>query len=109
MLDYDLGKGKNKILAKRLDSELGTGMVVFEGVAKDTRVKDYAGKRQADVPQRYAVTYLMFGVADDRVYLAVVNNRAGSFWRAIEGERSATLFPGYLSELQVISRTLEKN
>ncbi|CAN5331692.1 hypothetical protein BH20ACI2_BH20ACI2_14150 [soil metagenome] len=40
MLDYDVGKAKNKILAKRLESELGTGMVVFEGVAKETRLKD---------------------------------------------------------------------
>ena len=109
MMDCDLGKGKNKILAKRLDSELGTGMVVFEGVGKDTRIKDFEGKREADVPRRYGVTYLMFGVARDRVYLAVINNRAGSFWRPLEGERSTTLFPGYMSELQIISRVLEKN
>lgn len=107
ILGYKLGKSDKKIHASQLGPQLRTGFVIFEGVAKESRLKDFEGQAQSSSPHVYGPLYLVLGVASDRVYFSSVSNR-GSFWEVIRLRPSSNLFPGYLSELQIISRRLEK-
>ena len=109
ILDYDPAIKSKRILAENLPEKYATGFVVFEGATKETKLTDFEDQKQPSIPRVYNVIYLLFGVKFDRFFLVTVdNNKPKAFWNSLIGKPTGDYFPGFVIEIQIISRRLEK-
>jgi len=109
VFDYDLGKKEKKLTARELSENLGADFLLFEGAAKGTRLSDFENQKQPSIPRVYEVLYTLISVKPNRFYFVTMqNNNSKAFWRSIAGKPTSEMYPGHVSELQIISRSLEK-
>lgn len=109
ILDYKLGNKEKRISASSLQQRFNADFVVFEGGVKGSKLSDFEGQKQNSMPRVYQVLYTLLSVRSDRVFFVKVeNNNSKAFWRTITGKPTGEMFPGFVRELHIISRGLEK-
>lgn len=109
IFDYNLGKRQKAIPAYSLSEKYGADFIIFQGVAKDSKLSDYEGQKETTVPKVYPVLYTLLSVQKDRVYFVRVdNNDSKGFWRSLASKPTREMFPGYVLEMHLVSRSLEQ-
>ncbi len=83
-----------------------TGDFVFvEGFAKGVPLSVFEGQKEAAVPKVYPAVYYMVSAQPDRYILTSINNGSfGTLWKQLGREATVQLFPGFVEDVEVISR-----
>lgn len=109
IFDYDLGKKEKRIPANSLSEKYKTDFIILQGLTKDSKLSDFEGQKENSIPKVYGILYTLLSVQKDAVYfIRVENNNSKAFWRSVTEKPTKEMFPGFVSELHVISRSLEK-
>ena len=101
---------KNKTLkAAELLKMADADFLLVEGFAKGVSLASFEGQKETNIPKVYPARYHMVAVKPDRYIISLINN--GSFKAILkDGFRKPTieLFPGYIENVVIQSRALEK-
>ena len=109
IFDYDLGRKAKKFPAIDLGQKYGIDFVILQGVTKDSKITDFEGQKENSLPKVYGVLYTVLSVQKDVIYFVRIdNNNSKGFWKNIAGRATKEMFPGFLGEMHLISRRLEK-
>jgi hypothetical protein len=109
IFDYDLGKKDKRILANGLTEKFNVDFVILQGVTKNSKLSDFEGQKENTIPKVYEVLYTLLSVQKDKIYFVrIENNNSKAFWRSIVEKPTKEIFPGLVSELHLISRSLGK-
>ena len=108
IFDYDLGKKSGGITAADLSEKYKIDFVILQGVNKDSKLSDFEGQKESNVPKVYDVLYTLLSVQKDDIYFVRMEyNNQKAFWRSITKKTTKELFPGFVAEMHLISRSLE--
>ena len=81
----------------------------MEGLAKGMKLADYEGQKETTVPKVYPGFYFMMTVKPDSAIVATIdNNTWKALWRDAVKKPTVDLFPGYVSNIQIFTRSLER-
>lgn len=110
-ITFDYRESKDKrFLASELPQKYAVDFVRVQSVLKDTKTSDFEGQKENTVPKVYPSIYAMMSVQPDVIYFAIVDNSSfKSLWRQLKAKPSKEMFPGFLAEMQVISRAIMNN
>ena len=109
ILDYDMHQKEKLFLAGSLPERFKADFVILDTVAKGAKLSDFEGQKENTIPKVYEILYTLLSVQKDKVYFVRVENNSGkAFSRSIFKKPTKEMFPGLVSEMQIISRALEK-
>ena len=105
-VDYKESKDK-RVLAADLPKNYNADFLVIQSVLKGTKISDFEGQKENTIPKVYPTIYLLLSVQPDVIYFAGVRNDSyKALFKSIQGKPSKEAFPGFLVNLEIISRTL---
>ncbi len=79
-----------------------------EGFSKKVSLSVFDGQKEPTVPKVYPTVYFMVAAKPDRHIIASINNSSfGSFWKQIGREPTVRMFPGFVEDIEILSRTGE--
>jgi hypothetical protein len=109
-ITFDYRESKDKrVTVSDLIKDHQTDFVMIQGIAKDSKLSDYEGQKENTIPKVYPSLYALLNVQKDKVYLAIVNYSSWkSVWRQLKSKPTKEMFPGFVMEMQIISRSLEQ-
>lgn len=102
-------KKKKSMLAADLGKIYSADFLYMEGLPKELDFAAYEGQKETTVPKVYSGGfYYMISVKPDIAILATINNNS---WKAIwrDGVKKPTveMFPGFVSKIQIFTRSFE--
>jgi hypothetical protein len=99
-----------KMLASALPDEYNADFVSVEGFSKKVNLSVFDGQKEPTVPRVYTTVYFMVASKPDRFIIASVNN--GSFaalWKDATRKPTVQMFPGFVEDIEILSRKTETN
>lgn len=100
---------KKTLPAKSISNLYNADFLFIESLPKNTKVADFEGQKETTVPKIYPGFYSMLSVRRDVIILASVDNNSWkAVWRDATGKPTVEMFPGYITDLQIVSRSLEE-
>ncbi len=104
--DYKESKDK-RVFAADLPKQYNADFVVVQSVLKDTKISDFEGQKENTIPKVRPALYILISVQPEVIYLSIVkNNSFKAFVKSLKGQPSEEIFPGFLMNFQIISRSL---
>jgi hypothetical protein len=102
---------RNKTLpASEIPGIYRADFVAVEGFAKGVSLSVFEGKKEPEVPRVYPTVYFMISAIPDRYILASINNGSwGSLWKDAFKKATVEMFPGFVEDIQIVSRKREKS
>ena len=106
---FDFKENKsNRMLAHDLQDSFKTDFLRIDGIPKESKISDYEGQKENTIPKVYPGIYLMLSVQPNNIYYAIVANTGfKALWKQLRAKPETQQFPGFVVELQIISRSLE--
>jgi hypothetical protein len=100
---------RNKtMLASTLGSTFHADFVFAEGFAKGVSLSVFEGQKEPTVPRVYPTVYFMVSAKSDRYILANINNGSmGALWKDAMKTATVQMFPGFVEDIEIISRVGE--
>lgn len=98
-----------KKLASGLPSIYGADFTSVEGFAKGVALSIFENQKEPAVPKVYSTIYFMVAAQPDRYIVASINN--GSFaalWKDATRKPTIQMFPGFVEDVEIVSRAIEK-
>lgn len=108
LIGIELTPEKKKILASDLSKIYNADFLFMEGLAKGIKFADFEGQKETTVPKVYPGFYFMLTVKPDLAIIATIdNNTWKALWRDTFKKPTVDMFPGYVSNIQIFTRSLE--
>jgi hypothetical protein len=108
LVGFEFSPEKKKILATDLSKLYNADFLFMEGIAKGTKLTDFEGQKETTVPKVYPGFYFMLTAKPDSAIVATIdNNTWKALWRDAVKKPTVDLFPGYVSNIQIFSRSFE--
>lgn len=109
LVEIKFSPKKKTLPASTLGGRYDADFLFVERFAKNMRLADLEGQKETSVPKVYPGFYSMISVKPNLVVLAWVdNNTWKTVWRDATGKPTAEMFPGYVADVQIASRSLEE-
>ena len=109
LIGIEFSPQKKKILASDLPKIYGENFLFMEGLAKGMKLADYEGQKETTVPKVYPGYYFMVAVKTDSAIVATVdNNTWKALWRDAVKKPAIDVFPGFVSNIQIFTRSFER-
>lgn len=104
----DLTPNKKKMLASDLENNFETNFLFMEGMPKTLKFADYEGQKETTIPKVYPINYFMLGIKSDMAIIATIDNSSWkSIWRDALSKPSSEMYPGYITNIKIFSRSRE--
>lgn len=102
---------RNKTLrASTLSDEFKADFVSVEGFSKNVSLSVFDGQKEPTVPKVYPTVYFMVTSKPDRFIVATINNGSfGALWKDATKKPTVTMFPGFVEDIEILSRKTEAN
>ncbi len=100
---------KNKTLsASQLSERYKINFVAVEGLAKGVPLSVFEGQKEPEVPRVYPAIYYMISATPDRYTFVTINNGSWkTLWKDAFGKPTVNMFPGFVEDIEIISRHSE--
>ena len=110
-ITFDYRESKDKrFLASGLPEKYAVDFIIVKSVLKETKISDFEGQKENTVHKVYPSVYGLMSVQPNVVYFAIVNNNSfKSLWKQLKAKPTKEMFPGFLAEMQIISRSIMNN
>jgi hypothetical protein len=98
-----------KLPASTLIETYIADFIFVEGFAKGVALSVFDGQKEPTVPRVYPTLYFMVAAKPDRYIVASINN--GSFaalWKDATRKPTIQMFPGFVEDIEIVSRAGEK-
>lgn len=100
---------KNKtVRAYDLTATYQADFLFVEGFAKGVPLSVFEGQKEPSVPRVYPTVYYMVSAKPDRYIFATINNGSfGALWKDAMKKATVQMFPGFVEDIEIISRAGE--